>query len=448
MFTLGEEGSPSATNRAGLADLFGQLADLVENRAPEALQRQFQSNPERAAAYDFGPSPARLVLALREDYLAQLEQWKATLPSLMRNRMPLRLLSGPQALEAVVRPGRMEGRDLVSDEVGAQIVRFVAQRPDGTPLEDIEAVPPLVSLLCERLNAARLSAHPSQARSSADLVAAQGADILQRFYDESFADFPDAVREYVEDRMVTIGGHRNPVAREDAVNELAARGVAAPDGALDHLVGSAVAHRRAARRDPARGNHPRRSRAAGGQRPRTRGANVWRRKGSKPSGPSWRRGNGKPAGACDRARLVQWRALLCSFVAALCSAVVCLPADRDCAPSRRFVPSRASLPRRRSSSRDRDPKLALLLAAQGVTVDEAPDTAGALLTVLQGNPFVPPRRVPRDRGWRAWLSTMTVRPCSFEACEWREHEHGSCAIPRSGTAAGRRCGGPAYPTEG
>ena len=55
---------------------------------------------------------ARVVwLALREDYLAQLEEWKATLPSLMRNRMPLRLLTGPQALEAVVRPGRMEGRN-------------------------------------------------------------------------------------------------------------------------------------------------------------------------------------------------------------------------------------------------------------------------------------------------------------------------------------------------
>ena len=161
VFTLGEEhAAANDPRRAEVAELFAQLADLVENRAPAALQRVFETEPQRALDYEFGPTRARVVLALREDYLAQLEEWKATLPSLMRNRMPLRLLTGPQALEAVVRPGRMEGRNLVSDEVGAQIVRFVARRTAETPLEEIEAVPPLVSLLCERLNDARLAHEP------------------------------------------------------------------------------------------------------------------------------------------------------------------------------------------------------------------------------------------------------------------------------------------------
>ena len=101
-----------------------------------------------------------MVLSLREDYLAQLEQWKSTIPSLMRNRMPLRLLTGPQAFEAVVRPGRINGRNLISDWVGEQIVRFVAQWPADIPLEEIEAVPPLLGLVCERLNTARLEAKP------------------------------------------------------------------------------------------------------------------------------------------------------------------------------------------------------------------------------------------------------------------------------------------------
>ena len=149
-------------------------------------------------------------------------------------------VTGPQALEAVVRPGHMDGLSLVSNRVGEQIVRFVAQRPDDTPLDQIEAVPPLVSLVCERLNAARLAAEPPQKEISDELVKSQGADILQRFYDESFAAFRDgereAVREYVEERMVTVGGHRNPVAREDAVAELARRGISAPDGVLDALI--------------------------------------------------------------------------------------------------------------------------------------------------------------------------------------------------------------------
>jgi hypothetical protein len=71
-------------------------------------------------------------------------------------------------------------------------------------------------------------------------VSRKEIDILQRFYDESFAAFSDAqreaVREYVEDRMVTVGGHRNPVAREDAVAELARQGVSEPDNALNALI--------------------------------------------------------------------------------------------------------------------------------------------------------------------------------------------------------------------
>jgi tetratricopeptide (TPR) repeat protein len=241
VFTLGEEGTIARKGRrAQVAELITQLSDVIEGRAPAALAPAFDRDAQRALAYDFGPTAARIVISLREDYLAQLEQWKGILPSLMRNRMALRLLSGAQALEAVVRPASMGARPLVSEEVGGHIVRFAAQRDEETPLEEIEAVPPFVSLLCERLNDARLAAETPLPEITRALVDAQGADILQRFYDESFAAFPaverEAVREYVEDRMVTIGGHRNPVAREDACAELAAAGVAQPDAALDALV--------------------------------------------------------------------------------------------------------------------------------------------------------------------------------------------------------------------
>jgi energy-coupling factor transporter ATP-binding protein EcfA2 len=242
VFTLGEEPtSGSAARRAEVVELCTEIADLVENRAPASLQTTFQHETQRALAYDFGPKPIRVVLSLREDFLAQVEQWKNSIPSLMRNRMQLRPLTGPQALEAVVRPGRMEGRNLVSDQVGEQIVRFVANRHPDTPLQEIEAVPPLLSLLCEQLNEARLKQRPQLSELSTELVASHGADILQRFYEESFAGLKDsereAVREYVEDRMITrVGGHRNPVAREDALTELKDRGVSAPDAALDALI--------------------------------------------------------------------------------------------------------------------------------------------------------------------------------------------------------------------
>ena len=148
--------------------------------------------------------------------------------------MALRLLNGPQALQAVVQPGRMQAHELVSDEVGQRIVCFVARRPAGTTLEEIDAVPPLLSLLCDELNTTRLDAGATEI--TAAQVDEQSADILQNFYDRSFDDLPSPVRTFVEDRLVTKNGHRNAIPRDDAIAELSAAGVDDPPSALDRLI--------------------------------------------------------------------------------------------------------------------------------------------------------------------------------------------------------------------
>ncbi len=231
VFTLAER---SAARQGEAKALFDQLADLIENRPPAPLQDRLRVQRELARDFDFAASPVRVVLTLREDYLSQLEAWKKVLPALMRNRMGLRLLDGVNALAAVVEPGRLGDHQLVSRSVGERIVRFVARRPEGTPLAEIGAVPPLLSLLCYELNAARIAA--GAAVVGAEQVDQQGTDILQNFYDRSFTGLGPAVRSYVEDRMITVGGHRNAVAREDAVAALLDAGVEHPAAALDQLV--------------------------------------------------------------------------------------------------------------------------------------------------------------------------------------------------------------------
>lgn len=230
LFTLGQRAERLEETRA----LFTQLAELIENRTPAALRTRIQEDRRLSRDFDNAPTTARLVITLREDFLSHLEQWKKLLPSLMKNRMALDLLDGPQALEAVVRPGRLEGRNLVDDEVGAAIVRFVAKKDAHVPLEEIGAVPPLLSLVCDELNRLRLARNLPHI--TADLVHSQSADILNNFYHESFANLPDAVRNFIEDRLVTEGGHRNPVAQEDALTVFRRAGVADPQAALDQLV--------------------------------------------------------------------------------------------------------------------------------------------------------------------------------------------------------------------
>lgn len=236
IFTLGRE---TPGREAEAAEWLEQISDLLQNRPPTALEERFASEPGRAREFDFGRCRLRVVFALREDYLSHLEGWKQTLPLLTQNRMALHLLNGPQALEAVVGPGSLAASPLVSRSVAGLIVRTVAEVEEYTPLPQIKAVPPLLSLLCERLNAARLEA--GAAEIDAAMVRERSRDILQAFYDEAFAPFPEehrqAIRQVIEDPpMVTEGGYRNSIVRDDAEAQLRRAGVPDPDAVFDALL--------------------------------------------------------------------------------------------------------------------------------------------------------------------------------------------------------------------
>lgn len=236
IFTLGRQ-DPDRECEAEL--WLEQMADLLQNRPPHTLEERFAENRRLARDYDFGSSRLRVVFALREDYLSQIEGWKTRLPLLTQNRMALLPLDGLQALEAVIGPASLGERPLVSREVAADIVRTVARVEPETPLPQIHAMPPLLSLLCEQLNAARLAAGVPEI--TAGMVTGQAQDILQRFYLESYASFPpkhrEAIRALIEDPpMITEGGYRNSLVREDAEAHLARLGVPDPRAVFDTLI--------------------------------------------------------------------------------------------------------------------------------------------------------------------------------------------------------------------
>jgi tetratricopeptide (TPR) repeat protein len=201
------------------------LADLVENRPPADLERRLEHDEADAGQYDFSRADYRILIALREDYLAHLESVKGIMPSITQNRMRLARMSGAQALSAVVKPG---GR-LVSQEVAESIVRFVA---GGSELANAEVEPSLLSLVCRELNTVRLN--QGRAEISADLLAGSRDTILTEFYERALADQPAGVRRVIEDELLTESGYRESLAEERVTKALAAAG-AAPD-ALAKLV--------------------------------------------------------------------------------------------------------------------------------------------------------------------------------------------------------------------
>ena len=222
IFTLAQADD---AGRLRAKEFLSDLADLVENRPPIALEARLDQDEAAAEDFDFARADYRILIALREDYLAHLESVKGVMPSITQNRMRLARMTGAQALSAVVKPG---GR-LVSQDVAESIVRFVA---GGAELANAEVEPSLLSLVCRELNNVRVT--KGRAEISADLLAGSRDTILTEFYERALADQPAGVRRVIEDELLTESGYRESLAEERVIKALAAAG-AAPD-ALAKLV--------------------------------------------------------------------------------------------------------------------------------------------------------------------------------------------------------------------
>jgi len=212
IFTLAQ-GDDFGRQRA--AQFLEDLADLVENRAPRALEARLDADEAGMEKFDFTRADYRILLALREDYLAHLESLKNAMPSVTQNRMRLARMTGAQALAAVTRPGRA----LVSDEVAKQIVTFVSGAAD---LATAEVEPSLLSLVCRELNETRRTR--GHAEISADLLAGSRDTILTEFYERTLADQPAGVRAFIEDELLTDSGYRESIAEERVKKGFAAAG--------------------------------------------------------------------------------------------------------------------------------------------------------------------------------------------------------------------------------
>lgn len=228
IFTKGEDrdtqaAAADARAREHAQQFLAQLADLVENRPPCELLRVLDegSAEEKRALlrqYDFQAQPLRLLLALREDFLARLERQRRAMPSLMEHRIELRLLRGPAAFESVFQPGTLRPSlpPIIPADVAEAIVRAAAGASASTSLEEIDAVPPILSLLCERLNARR----SQESISTSDFTADQAKRILEDFYEEKLQPHPRALREFLETKLTSPTGLRETVSLPSALSSL------------------------------------------------------------------------------------------------------------------------------------------------------------------------------------------------------------------------------------
>ena len=262
IFTLAQT---DEAGRARAARFIDDLADLVENRAPRALEARLETDDTTAERFDFARGDYRVLISLREDYLAPLESLKAQMPSITQNRLRLAPMTGRQGLEAVLGPGK----GLVSQEVAEAIVRFVA---GGSEIQNAEVEPSLLSLVCRELNDTRIA--QGRDEISLDLLAGSHDQILGNFYERALADQPAAVRRIIEDELLTESGFRENIAEETLRDAPHGRG-RCPGNAGDARQPAPAARRGTPRHAPRRADPRRAVRRGQGEprrAPRARGA--------------------------------------------------------------------------------------------------------------------------------------------------------------------------------
>ncbi|MFZ3376274.1 MAG: hypothetical protein WA183_12040 [Chthoniobacterales bacterium] len=227
VITVGRE-NPIRQSRA---DTFlTELENLAEHTTPESVREQLEEDPNLAQRYNPYGSDFKLVLALREDFLPELEGLRGRLKGVMTNRYRLLPMSGQQALEVVLKPAP----DLVDEPVAIEIVDRVSRsRGEGSaaPAVDRKEIskrlvePALLSMLCSQLNRKRREVGLS--KITPELVGqAQVEAVLYEFYDRGMAIVSPQLQTFVEDRLITASGARNRCAREDALLQ---QGISAAD---------------------------------------------------------------------------------------------------------------------------------------------------------------------------------------------------------------------------
>ncbi len=186
------------------------LADLIENRIPAELT--VGGRGRRALSdLDLQSQRYRIVLAFREDFLADVQGWKRQVPSLLRNRLRLLPMSREQAVEVV----GCAGVEVLASGVAERVVDFVGNLDSSTAGAPPVVEPVLLSLCCYQLNQRRSPG----GKIDLELLNQAGQDILEDFYDEALAGMPEGVARFIETHLIQGDRYRGSYPVEQALQD-------------------------------------------------------------------------------------------------------------------------------------------------------------------------------------------------------------------------------------
>ena len=200
----------------------GQLAELLRGRTPAGRERASGGAP-----VDDAPPDIKIVIALREEFVANLQDLAEEIPAILHNRFRLGPLSADTARAAIVEPARLEGGEFQTarfsyeDAAVDRIVSFLARKRQGAASSESEEVEPVqLQLICHYLE--ETVRFRQQAKGEAGEVRITEADlggeeqmqqVLEGFYDRTIEAvrprrMVHKVRHLCEKRLISEGGRR------------------------------------------------------------------------------------------------------------------------------------------------------------------------------------------------------------------------------------------------
>jgi tetratricopeptide (TPR) repeat protein len=247
VFTRGAE-------RKGLEEeIRDRIVILLHGGVPPAISSLIEKEDTFLDYFDPDSQPVRVILSLRDDYVYALNRWRQHLPSLGENNFELRPLRGFAAFEAIFKPGALRCHyrgevslankvetglpPIVSEETARRIVRFSSGKGEEIPMEEIEGVPPILSLLCRELNERRFTPPAGSPQAPAEEITFRESDadietVITAFYERCLAGRPEAVRIFIEEELVSYSGARLS-QDEQSVLKVFAEGCEIPGAAGD-----------------------------------------------------------------------------------------------------------------------------------------------------------------------------------------------------------------------
>jgi WD40 repeat protein len=169
------------------------------------------------------------LFALREDYLGALDPYRDDVPTRLSNTFRVDLLTVDTATDAIAKPAKDAGREFAPEaarRLASDLAMVSVQQPDGSFAEEagVYVEPLQLQVVCRRL----WDGLPAETRTIGveNLLASGDVDAaLAAYYDDSVAEIAGGdvptergVREWFGDRLITPGGIRGQVLREQGTS--------------------------------------------------------------------------------------------------------------------------------------------------------------------------------------------------------------------------------------